>query len=104
MNPRVRSRCPHRPSRPPSKRRGTADEHIVLPDASRQQPGEGVAGQPSPPAEQPTYVEPERIDPASPASSRPSAGPRYIEETGDEVEGDDSTGVVDAHRLVLRDR
>jgi len=70
----------------------SGDEHIVLPDASRPQSGEGVAGQPSPPAEQPTYVEPEgdpTIQPEQPAD----AGPRYIEETGDAVEGDDSTGV-----------
>jgi chromosome segregation ATPase len=64
----------------------SGDEHIVLPDASRQQPGAGVAGQPSPPAEQPTYVEPEGIEQPS------DAGPRYIEEAGDAVEGDDSTG------------
>jgi hypothetical protein len=63
------------------------DDHIVLPDASRQQPGEATAGQGSPPAQQPTYVEPEGIEQPS------DAGPRYIEEAGDPVEGDDSTGV-----------
>jgi len=68
-----------------------ADEHIVLPDASRQQPGQGAAGQPSPPAQQPTYVEPEG-DPSIQPGEPSDAGPRYIEEVGDAVEGDDSTG------------
>jgi chromosome segregation ATPase len=71
-----------------------ADDRIVLPDASRQQAGEGTAAQPAPPAQQPTYVEPEGNDPSIQPGEQPSdAGPRYIEEAGDAVEGDDSTGV-----------
>src|SRR5438552_6706587 len=76
---------------PPAQASG--DEHIILPDASRQRPGEGVAGQPSPPAEQPTYVEPEGDPMIQPGEQPADAGPRYIEEAGDAVEGDDSTGV-----------
>ena len=76
---------------PPAQASG--DEHIILPDASRQRPGEGVAGQPSPPAEQPTYVEPEGDPTIQPGEEPADAGPRYIEEAGDAVEGDDSTGV-----------
>jgi predicted nucleic acid-binding Zn-ribbon protein len=72
----------------------SGDEHIVLPDASRQRPDEGLAGQPSPPAEQPTYVEPEGADPTIQPGEQPGdTGPRYIEDPGDAVEGDDSTGV-----------
>ena len=71
----------------------SGDEHIVLPDASRQQPGEGMTGQPAPPAQQPAYVEPEGEPSIQPGEQPSDPGPRYIEDAGDAVEGDDSTGV-----------
>jgi uncharacterized coiled-coil DUF342 family protein len=71
----------------------SGDEHIVLPDASRERPVEGAAGQSSPAPQQPTYLDPEGIEPTIQPGDQPSdAAPRYIEETGESVEGDDSTG------------
>ena len=81
---------PQQAAERPSQASG--DEHIVLPDASRQQPGEGVADQPAPPAQQPAYVEPEAEPTIQPGEQPSDASPRYIEESGDAVEGDDSTG------------
>jgi hypothetical protein len=72
-----------------------AGDRIVLPDAQGQRPTDAVTGQPSPPPPAREYVEPEGVDPSlRPPEERPAEpGPRFIEDAGDTVEGDDSTGV-----------